>query len=156
MPRDWQTIGQFTVSPGSTRIDVGEFQLDPGDDVVWIEIQRIGGDNSWPWSYGIAGLRTPFGYEFGTTKVYTELAGEVHRLSVGRPPRSQTGVITYEPRSYNLAWIKKGYPLTLSVSCASGVSAGAGVPTAGSIAFPVAGQGWIYDSGTGLAQLDFT
>ena len=153
MPKDWTIINQFTVLPGSTTVDVGEFSIDEGDDTIWIEVQRIGGDNSWPWSYGISGWKTSFGYEFGTEKVYTDLAGEVHRLSVGRPPRSRTGRITYEPRSFNLAWIKKGNPLTLAISCSSGASISVPVSAPGSISLPVEGGQFIYSSETGLAQL---
>ena len=155
MPRDWQTIGQFTVTPGSTRVDVGVFDIDPGDDCLWINLQRIGGDDSWPWSYGIIGWRTPFGYELGSVKAYTELVGQVSRLSVGCLPRSTIGMLTYEPRSYNLAWIKKGYPLTLEMSVSSGASVGAGVPAGTSIAFSVEGKTWTYSAKDGFAHLNF-
>ncbi len=153
MAKDWTIISQFTVLPGSTIVDVGEFSIDEGDDTIWIEVQRIGGDNSWPWSYGISGWKTSFGYEFGTQKVYTDLSGEVHRLSVGRPSRSRSGRITYEPRSFNLSWIKKGYPLTLSISCSSGTSVGVPVSAPGAVSLPVAGGQFIYSAQTGLSQL---
>ena len=69
--------------------------------------------------------KPPLGRELGSTKAYTETAGEVVSLGVGRPPRSRTGSIIYEPRSFNLAWVKKGNPLQLSLSVASGVRTGA-------------------------------
>ena len=155
MPKDWRTIGQFTVSPGSTRLEIGFYDLDPGDDTIWVNLQRIGGDDSWPWSYGIVGWRTPFGYELGSVKAYTELSGQVSRLTVGCLPRSSIGVLTYEPRSYNLAWIKKGNPLTLETSVASVRSADVGVPAGASIAFSVEGKTWTYSAQDGLTQLDW-
>ena len=151
---DWQFVDQITVTPDTISVDVGSFSMGDGDDTVWVDVQRVGGDSSWPWSYGLLSWRTAFGYELGSVKAYTELSGEVFRLGVGRAPRSRDGVLTYEPRSYNRQWIKRGNPLTLSFSAVSGVTAAAPVPTtAGSIAMPVDGGTWQYQDG--LVQLKF-
>ena len=78
----------------------------------------------WPWSYGILGFRTSNGYELGSVKAYPEVDSEVFRLGIGRPPSERSGLLTFEPRSFNLAWIKNGYPMSLKFECASGTTGG--------------------------------
>ena len=146
------SLGEKTVGPNDLRVVVGSFSLGETDDTLWIEVQRTTPRGSWPWSYGILSYQTNFGLELGSTKAYTASEGEVFRLGVGRKPRGRTGSIIYEPRSFNLAWVKNGYPLTLSFSAASGVASP--VPAqAGGIAFPVEGKSWSYDQNTGLVRL---
>jgi len=80
------------------------------------------------------------------------LQGEVFRLGIGRPPYERSGELTFEPRSFNLAWIRNGYPLTLKFECASGVTnGGSGDPVVVN-SFVRASDG----SGLSLVQVDFT
>lgn len=148
------SVGDVTVGPNSGEIAVGSFSLQAGDDTIWVEVQRTSLDQGWPWSYGILSWRTSFGNEFGSVKAYAAKVGEVYKLGVGKAPRATSGTIYYEPRSFNLAWIKKGYNLTLSFSAESGVSAAVPATGATSVAFPVDGGQWRYSSVTGLVQLD--
>ena len=149
---DWSSLGEITVRPGDKAIVVGSFTIETGDDTIWIDVQSLSPEYPWPWSYGIISWQTSFGREFGSAKAYTERAGEVVPIGVGRQPRSRIGSIIYEPRSFNLAWVKKGNPLSLSFSVASGVrsvvSSGGG-----GVAFPVVGGSWLYQVDTGLVQL---
>jgi hypothetical protein len=148
-------VGTITVTPETRSIEIGSFSLAENHDTIWIDVQRTSPDQGWPWSFGILGWKTEFGYELGKIKAYTEPAGEVIRLGVGRAPRSRTGRLFYEPRSFNLAWVEKGYSLTLAFSAASGV--GGGVPVSGGtlgVAFPVQGGTWRYIASTGLVQLE--
>ena len=149
----WVSLGEITVGPTDLAVNVGSFSLEEGDDTLWVEIQRTGPDGPWPWSYGVLTWQTSFGNELGSIKAYTAATGEIYRLGVGRAPRSRTGSIIYEPRSFNLAWVKKGNPLTLAFSAASGSTAA--VPASGEsgVAFPVEGGSWAYRADTGLVQL---
>ena len=153
MVAEWTDLGARTVGPNDLRVVVGSFSIGETDDTIWVEVQRTGPAGPWPWSYGILSWQTNFGLELGSTKAYTASEGEVFRLGVGRTPRSRTGSIVYEPRSFNLAWVKNGYPLTLAFAAASGVVTP--VPTAGTtgVAFPVEGKSWSYDQNTGLVRL---
>ena len=148
---EWTDLGARTVGPNDLRVVVGSFSIGETDDTIWVEVQRTGPSGSWPWSYGILSWQTNFGLELGSTKAYTASEGEVFRLGVGRAPRSRTGSIVYEPRSFNLAWIQNGYPLTLAFAAASGVTTGAA--TGGGVAFPVEDGTWLYDQNTGLVRL---
>jgi hypothetical protein len=143
-------LGEITVQPNDTRVVVGSFSIGEGDDTIWIDVQQTSPRGPWPWSYGILSWQTEFGLELGSIKAYTENAGEVFRLGVGRAPRSRTGSIIYEPRSFNLAWVKNGYSLTLSFSAASGTTAATGR----GVAFPVLDRPWIYNGSEGLLNLN--
>ena len=151
MAVDWTDIGSITVGPSDLKKVVGSFNIDEGDNAIWIDVQATTADDFWPWSYGILSWETSFGREFGSSKAYTEKSGEVVRLGVGRAPRSRRGSVIYEPRSFNLGWIKKGNKLDLSFRACSGSSASA--PSRSSVAFPVVGGTWKYAS-TGLLQLE--
>ena len=148
---EWTDLGARTVGPNDLRVVVGSFSIGETDDTIWLEVQRTGPSGPWPWSYGILSWQTSFGLELGSVKAYTASEGEIFRLGVGRAPRSRTGSVIYEPRSFNLAWVKNGYPLTLAFSAASGLTTAAA--TGGGVAFPVEGGNWLYKQATGLVQL---
>ena len=149
---DWVSLGSKTVKPNDLRVVVGSFSMKEGDDTIWIEVQRTNPGGPWPWSYGILSWQSAFGLELGSVKAYTSNVGEVCRLGVGLPPRSRSGSIIYEPRSFNLAWVKKGNPLTLAFRAASGNTVAA-TSGGGSVTFPVVGASWIYAPTSGLLQL---
>ena len=155
MPKDWTDLGSITVGPDTLSVVVGSFEIDEGDDTIWVNVEATTADSFWPWSYGILSWRTDNGYELGSCKAYTERVGEMFRLGVGRPPRQRRGSVIYEPRSFNLGWIKKGNTLTLKFTAASGVSGGGGGggTAGGSVAFPVVEGSWLYQAATGLVQL---
>ena len=147
------SLGEITVTANDLSVVVGSFSIEEGDDTIWIDVQRTTPPGPWPFSYGILSWQTNFGLELGSIKAYTAEAGEVHKLGAGRTPRSRTGSIVYEPRSFNLAWVKNGNPLSLAFSVASGKTAGAETVSGGGVAFPVEGIPWTYNSSTGLVQL---
>lgn len=147
-------VGTYTFTPDDTQVTVGSFSLEPGDDTVWVRITQDQPPGPWPWSYGILGWKSNFGYELGTTKAFAEPEGAVQRLGVGLPPVERTGVLTFKPRSFNLAWIKNGYPWTLTFEAQSGVQVSAG---GGSVTFGVTSAigdiPWTLNS-IGLANLN--
>ena len=121
----WQDLGSLTFRPDDTNSVVGTFSIGPDDDTIWIRVESQTSPTPWPWSYGILGWKTDQGYELGSVKAYSDQAGQVFRLGVGLQPVERTGVVTFEPRSFNLAWVKRGNPWTLTFSAQSG-SVGAG------------------------------
>lgn len=116
----WQLIGELTFRPDDADRVVGSFDLDADHDTIWVRVTSETPPTPWPWSYGILGWRSSEGYELGSVKAYSEQVGQVFRLGVGLPPMEQSGVITFEPRSYNFAWIKQGNPWTLKFEAQSG------------------------------------
>jgi hypothetical protein len=118
----WQDLGSLTFTPDDTDRVVGSFSLDVGQDTLWIRVESETPPTPWPWSYGILGWKTSRGYELGSCKAYSDEAGVVYKLGFGLPPVERSGVITFEPRGFNIAWVKKGNPWTLSFSAQSGTS----------------------------------
>jgi len=126
----YQLVGQLTFTPDDLTTVVGSFSLQPDDDTIWIRLTSEQPPTPWPWSYGILGWRTAEGYELGSCKAYSDEAGQTFKLGVGLVPQLQSGEITFEPRGYNLSWIKKGNPWTLTFEAQSG-QAIAGPPVLG-------------------------
>ena len=119
----WQTIGELTFTPDDRTTVVGDFSMGPDDDTIWVKVTSLTSPSPWPWSYGILSWKTANGNELGSVKAYSEQVGEVFRLGVGLPPSERTGSLTFEPRSYNLAWVKQGNPWTLRFEAQSGSTA---------------------------------
>jgi hypothetical protein len=152
MSSNWSVVGTRTFTPDDLTEIVGSFSMAEGDDTLWIRMTLLSPATPWPWSYGILGFLTSQGYELGSVKAYAEAESEVFRLGIGRPPSQRTGQLTFEPRSYNLGWIKKGNPLTLKFECASGV-------TGGGSSDPVVVNSFVRStdgSGLQLVQVDFS
>ena len=116
----WQRIGQLTFHPDDADRVVGDFEIGEDHDTIWVRVTSLTAPTPWPWSYGILGWKTAQGYELGSVKAYSEQVGQVFRLGVGLPPMERTGQLTFEPRSYNFAWIKQGNPWTLEFEAQSG------------------------------------
>lgn len=126
----YQLVGQLTFTPDDLTTVVGSFSIQPDDDTIWIRVTSEQPPTPWPWSYGVLGWRTEQGYELGCCKAYSDEAGQTFKLGVGLVPQLQSGEITFEPRGYNLGWIKKGNPWTLTFEAQSG-QASAGSPAFG-------------------------
>jgi hypothetical protein len=150
--QDWSVVGTRTFTPDDLTEVVGSFSMSEGDDTLWTRITLLSPAEPWPWSYGILGFKTSNGYELGSVKAYPEVESEVFRLGIGRPPYERTGQLTFEPRSFNLAWIRNGYPLTLKFECSSGTTSG------GSGGFDVVNSFVRASDGSGLplVQVDFS
>ena len=116
----YQRIGELTFTPDDLKTVVGSFSIDPEDDTIWIRVISEQPPTPWPWSYGVLGWRTEQGYELGSCKAYSDEAGQTFKLGVGLVPQLQSGEITFEPRGYNLSWVKKGNPWTLTFEAQSG------------------------------------
>ena len=141
----WVTVGTVTVRPNDTQVVVGDLSIDDNYDTIWVRVRQISPSGPWPWSFVIIGWETAFGYELGTVKAYAEREGEVFTLRTGRPPLEFTGRIIIEPRSFNLQWVRNGYPLTLRVDCSSGKS----VPIDGGDTFGDGPSAWSWRDATG-------
>jgi len=134
-PRFTQSYGVTVVPESPSPVVVGTFDLGEGHDTLWIKVTSApSGDCPWPWSYGLFTWISTEGRELGTVKINGVCEGEVFRLGVGRSPLVRTGVLQFEPRSYNLAWIKLGHPWTLTFEVSSGITNnGGGGQTPGAV-----------------------
>lgn len=121
---DFVLVGDITVTPQSETVNVGAFTLGAGEDILWVGIEQLSPASDGPFSYGILGFKTANGFELGTQKAWPTPELSVSRLSVGLAPALQTGVITFEPRSFNLRWVSQGTPWSLRFFARGGTSGG--------------------------------
>ena len=145
----------ITVSPNDiVPIEVGTAFLNEGDDTIWIKVTSSpSGGCPWPWSYGLLTWITENGRELGTVKINGVCEGEVFRLGVGRPPSFRSGFLSFEPRSYNLAWIQLGNPWTLTFEWVSGQGGGgSGGQTLGAVVNSFVDTA---DNGLSLVRVNF-
>ena len=151
----WSEVGSISVGPGDSVVEVGPFELVEGADTLWVRMTNTGTPGPWPWSYGILSFKTEEGQPLGSIKAYNSYVGEVFRLGNGLAPSIRSGVLTFEPRGFNLAWIKQGNPWPLKFEAQSGsaaVAAGGGEVTFG-VAIDSKRRRWRFNPSSGLANL---
>ena len=155
----WQSVGSITVGPTDREVTVGTVDLEDGADTLWVRVIQQGGDSPWPYGFGLLSWQTTEGRELGTAKAYGHHEGEVFRLGVGLSPMERSGLLKFEPRSYNLRWLQaSGETWYLAFEAQSGVTvpAGGGRTT---VSFPVtdlvSDLGWVLALPDALARVDF-
>ena len=116
----WNFVGEHTFTPSSAEVNIGEFNLSEGQDTIWARVTQLNEPGDWPFSFGILSWRSSEGNELGSIKIFPTQFGEVFRLTCGRAPLVGAGSIWFEPRGYNLQWIKAGYPWTLKFEASAG------------------------------------
>lgn len=151
----WVPVGTHSFLPTDRVTEIGSFDLSPGQDTIWVKITQLNDPATWPWSYGILSWRNSEGVPLGSVKAYSNRLGEVFRLGNGLAPLVGTGSIWFEPRGFNLGWLKAGFPWELSFEAQSGTVA---VTSGGNgITFGVAindqFRPWQFNSFNGLANL---
>ena len=151
--QDWTTVGTKTFTPDDLETVIGPFVMDQDADTLWVRITQLNGQSNSPWSYGILSWKSSNGFELGSVKAYGETESEVFRLGIGRPPYERSGLLTFEPRAFNLGWIKNGYPWQLKFECSSGItSGGGGSQTVGAVINSFVDTS---DNGLSLVRVDF-
>ena len=150
--QDWSTVGSKTFTPDDLETVIGPFVMDQNADTLWVRITQLNGQSNSPWSYGILSWKSSNGFELGSVKAYGETESEVFRLGIGRPPYERTGQLTFEPRGFNLGWIRNGYPWQLKFECASGITSTGGAKTVGAA---IGGFVDTSDNGLSLVRVNF-
>lgn len=154
----WTDLGTITFGPNDTEVNVGPVTLAAGDDTLWVRVTQMSGPTPWPWSYGIASFQSVEGRSLGSAKAFGHPSGEVVRLGVGLPPVVLDGSLRFEPRSFNLAWVRNGNPWQLNFEVRSGVTTGAGGGGA-AVSYPftdlISDLSFVLESGNALANLVF-
>ena len=153
----WQFVGQHTFVPTDREVQIGSFDLASGQDTIWVRMTQINEPAYWPWSYGILSWRNSEGLPLGSIKAYSTRLGEVFRLGNGLAPLDRTGFIWFEPRGFNLGWLKAGFPWELAFEAQAGTAAVTGTG-GGAVVMGVTDTlidiPWIF-ADPGLAQLQF-
>jgi len=109
----WQLIGSVTITPTTDEALVGPIEV-PTFGGVEVKLRQTA-PTPFRWGYGLLSYRTPNGLELGTIKVWPRTEFSNYLLGEGLSVADNTGVLVFEPRTWNLRWVLAGFPLTLEV-----------------------------------------
>lgn len=109
----WQSIGTVTVSPTTTEAVVGPIEV-PTYGGVEVKIRQTS-STPFRWGFGLLSFKSGNGYELGTIKVWPRTTFSHYKLGAGLGVVSNSGILVFEPRSFNLRWVLAGFSLSLQV-----------------------------------------
>ena len=121
-------LGIHSITYNTDHLDIGDVELNPGDDTLWVEVRQIEPVTPWPFSFGLLYFESIDGRTMGTVKAYGHTEGEIYRLGVGRPPLERSGRLRFFSRHYNLQWVRSVEPpaWSLQFRYETGTSSGGG------------------------------
>lgn len=109
----WQLVGSATVTPDDAVVELGQIIV-PSSGGVEIKLRQVE-PTPFEWGFGLLSYRSSLGRELGTTQVWPRTEFTSYRLGTDLTVVDNTGVLIFEPRSYNLRWIKAGFPFVIEV-----------------------------------------
>jgi hypothetical protein len=108
----WTKIGSVTVAPESDEVVVGPIDVPPQGGIE-LMVRQTSPEVGFRFAYGLVSFRSVLGRELGTVKVWARHEWSAFMLGEGLSSLYRSGALLFEPRSYNLKWIKAGYPWSL-------------------------------------------
>lgn len=108
----WQRIGSITVGPDSGEVQVGQIEVPPQGGIE-LMCRQTSPYQGFKFAFGLVSVRTPLGLELGTVKCWPVREWTSFKLGEGLSSLQRSGALVFEPRSYNLQWIKRGFSLSL-------------------------------------------
>lgn len=102
----WSPVAEVSFGPDDRVVTVGPVTLAADADTLWVRVTQLSGPSPWPYSYGLVSWISSGGRELGTAKAYGHLEGETFRLGSGLSPVDRDGLLVFEPRNYNLGWLR--------------------------------------------------
>ena len=109
----WQSVGSINVGPTTTEAEVGPIEV-PTYGGVEVKLRQTT-FTPFRWGFGLLSFRSDQGLELGTIKVWPRETFSNYKLGTGLGVVSNSGVLVFEPRSYNLRWVLAGFSLSLQV-----------------------------------------
>lgn len=109
----WQLIGSATITPNTVEAEVGPIEV-PTFGGIQVKVRQVE-PTPFKWGYGLLSYRSLYGLELGTVKVWPRLEFTNYLLGPGQSVADNIGVLVLEPRTWNLRWVKAGFPLTVEV-----------------------------------------
>lgn len=109
----WQSIGSVTVSPTTSEAVVGPIEV-PTYGGVEVKVRQAS-STPFRWGFGLLSFRSIHGNELGTIKVWPRTTFSNYKLGAGLGVVSNSGVLVFEPRSWNLRWVLAGFSLSVQV-----------------------------------------
>lgn len=110
----WRRIGIVTISPTTDKAVVGPIEV-PGFDGVEVRVRLLSGPYPFQYGYGLLYYRSSNGREMGTIRVYPKMEPEDYIIGKGMTVQDTTGELVFEPRTWNLRWVKAGFSLVVEI-----------------------------------------
>lgn len=124
----WRGLGRFTVGPTDGEITLGPITV-PAYNGVEVRVRQVSPSQGFRFAYGLLSFVSDAGArELGSVKFWAGAEAADYRLGLGLLSEG-SGVLKFEPRNYNLRWIKAGFPWELEFwvdEAATGGGAGGG------------------------------
>ena len=108
----WTRVGSVTVGPTSRAIRFGQLEVPPKGGVEMM-VRQTSPDPGFKFGFGLLSFESSLGRELGTVRCWPVPVWTSFRLGEGLSSRSRSGSLVFEPRSYNLRWVKAGFPWTI-------------------------------------------
>jgi hypothetical protein len=107
----WQLIGRATVGPDDDAVVVGPIEV-PTAGGFEFSVRQVE-PTPFKWGNGLVSFLSSQGRELGTVQVWPKLQRESYYLGASLTVLDNSGVLVFEPRFWNLRWIRAGFPLVL-------------------------------------------
>lgn len=108
----WRVVGSVTVRPTDDEVVIGMIEVPPTGGLE-VRVRQTSPAQGFRFAYGLVSFVSPVGRELGKVKVWADAGWTDYRLGGDLTATSRWGNLTFEPRHYNLRWIKAGFPWTL-------------------------------------------
>ena len=109
----WTQVGSVTVGPTSQEIRFGQIEVPPQGGIEMM-CRSTSADKGFKFAYGLLSFESALGRELGTVKVWPAREWTAFKLGEGLSSLSRAGSLVFEPRSYNLRWIKAGFSWSIA------------------------------------------
>jgi len=107
----WVRVGEVEITPWTAEAVVGPVEVSSAGGLEVRHRQTTA--TPFRWGFGLLSFRGAQGLELGTVKVWPRPELSACVLGAGLSPDSNSGVLVFEPRSYGLAWVRAGFPLSV-------------------------------------------
>lgn len=111
----WRTVGTVSATPLSSEQVVGAVRV-PTFGGIEVRVQLTSPSPGFKFAYGLLSFVSPLGRELGTIRVWPDRLATDYRLGAGMSCFEGNGNLVFDARSYNLRWVKAGYPFSVTVS----------------------------------------
>jgi hypothetical protein len=107
----WQLVGRVTVGPSDDSVTIGPIEVPVAGGFEF----KVGQVEPTPflWGNGLVSYISSQGRELGTVQVWPKMERESYYMGANLTVIDNTGVLVFEPRLWNLRWVRAGFPLVL-------------------------------------------
>lgn len=107
----WQRIGTIDVQPFDEAVTVGPVEV-PIAGGFEFSVRQVE-PTPFRWGNGLVTYVSSQGRELGTVQVWPKEERESYYIGQNLTVLDNTGVLVFEPRLWNVRWIRAGFPLVL-------------------------------------------